>query len=101
MLFLLFGQSLFCQQFNAQSLNRLPPGELVASEGKALLPAGVRLRSVYPPGITVTKLAEGWIPHLYNDAVLYCTIGYGHLIKKSLCDGTEPAEFLHGLTKPR
>lgn len=88
------------QQFQAPSLKRLPPGELL-SEDRSLLPQGVKLRSVYPPGIKVTKLSEGWVPHLYNDAVRYCTIGFGHLIKKAPCDGTESAEFRDGLTKLR
>lgn len=88
-------------QFSAPSVNRLPPGELLSSEGRALLPQGISLRTVYPTGITVTKTSEGWVPHLYNDAVLYCTIGYGHLIKKAPCDGSEDVEFLHGLSKPR
>jgi GH24 family phage-related lysozyme (muramidase) len=88
-------------QLSTPSIDRLPPGELVASEGRDLPPQGISLRAVYPPGIKVTKLSEGWVPHLYNDAVLYCTIGYGHLIKKAPCNGTEPAEFRSGLTKPR
>ncbi len=81
-------------------MNYLPPGELLASD-RALVPQGVELRPVYPPGITVTKSSEGWVPHLYNDAVRYCTIGYGHLIKKAPCNGTEPIEFRNGLTRPR
>lgn len=95
------GRISFSQQFNAPFVNQLPPGELLNPEGRVLLPQGVILRSVYSPGIAVTKLSEKWVPHLYNDAVFYCTIGYGHLIKKTSCDGTEPAEFLHGLTKIR
>jgi lysozyme len=83
------------------SINRLPPGELLTGGSRALLPQGVALRQVYPPGVKATKLSEGWVPHLYNDAVMYCTIGYGHLIKKAPCDGTESPEFLSGLTKPR
>lgn len=98
---LLLGASTFPQQLKAPTINQLPPGELLNPQRRELLPQGVTLRSVYPPGIAVTKLSEKWVPYLYNDAVLYCTIGYGHLIKKFPCDGTEAAEFLHGLTKPR
>jgi lysozyme len=89
------------QQLNYPSIDRLPPGELLSSEGRSVLPQGMNLRPVYPPGVKATKQSEGWVPHLYNDAVRYCTIGYGHLIKKAPCDGTEPVEFQQGLTKPR
>lgn len=89
------------QTFTVQTIDRLPPGELLGPRSRGSLPVGVKLRSIYPPGIDVTKLSEGWSPHLYNDAVQYCTIGYGHLVEKAPCDGTEPIEFRHGLTKPR
>jgi GH24 family phage-related lysozyme (muramidase) len=29
----------------------------------------------------------------------YCTVGYGHLIKRAPCNGTEPDEFRKGLTE--
>ncbi len=94
------------------TLNRLAPGELLdLLEGreKAVLPQGVQLRAVYPRGISVTKAAEGWVPHLYNDAVHYCTIGYGHLLGKAPCKGTERVEVApgtsiqarRGLTEPQ
>jgi GH24 family phage-related lysozyme (muramidase) len=59
------------------------------------------LRRVYAAGLTLTKKSEGWSASLYNDVARYCTIGYGHLIKKAPCDGSEPAEFRNGLTEPR
>jgi lysozyme len=83
------------------TLDRLPPGELLATGGKGVLPQGFVLRPIYPDGLTLTKLSEGWVNHLYNDAVGYCTIGYGHLIKKSKCSGTEPVEFSKGIDKKR
>ena len=97
----LAGEPSWSQQSKTPFLNELPPGELLNADGRELPPQGFILRSVYPAGIVVTKLSEKWVPYLYNDAVLYCTIGYGHLIKKAPCNGTEPAEFLHGLTKAR
>ena len=66
--------------------------------GQELVPPGVTLRSVFPAGIEVTKQCEGWVPHLYDDAAGFCTIGYGHLIKKARCDGSEPAQYRAGLT---
>ncbi|MEJ6004754.1 lysozyme [Paucibacter sp. AS339] len=49
----------------------------------------------------LTKDSEGWSAKLYDDAAGYCTIGYGHLIKKARCDGSELSEFLRGITKLR
>jgi len=83
-----------------QNQEHLAPGELLAS-GRDIPPADFRLRPMYPEGIKVTKESEGWVPRLYNDSANYCTIGYGHLIKKAPCNGTEPQEFLAGLTEPR
>jgi GH24 family phage-related lysozyme (muramidase) len=67
----------------------------------------MQLRAVYPPGLKITKMAEGWVPHLYNDAAGFCTIGYGHLFKKAPCNGAErldvgPSQTIqarHGLTE--
>jgi lysozyme len=93
---------LFWQRSKVPTVDFLPPGELLSPEGRALLPEGVQLRAVYQPGINLTKSSEGWVPHLYNDAVGYCTIGYGHLIGKAPCDRrAEPVEFQNGLTEPR
>ena len=80
-------------------LDRLTAGELL-SETRALLPPNVALRPVFPAGINLTKSSESWVPHLYNDAAKYCTIGYGHLVKRAPCDGTEPPRFQKGLTEP-
>jgi lysozyme len=89
-----------CKSSEVPDLDYLPPGELLSLQ-KELPPQNVILRSIYPPGIELTKSSEGWVPHLYNDAVRYCTIGYGHLIAKAPCNGSEPAEFRNGLTRPR
>jgi lysozyme len=97
---LLLGGSLFAQDVDVPTIDRLPPGELL-TDTKDILPQGVELRPVYPKGISLTKLSEGWVPHLYNDAVRYCTIGYGHLIQKAPCNGKEPAEFVNGITKAK
>jgi len=67
---------------------------------RAAPPAGVQVRAIYPRGLTLTKDSEGFRSDLYNDAAGYCTIAYGHLIKKARCDGTEPTEFLVGISRP-
>ncbi len=56
------------------------------------------LRPVYDKGVTAIEGFEGWIPYLYNDPAGFCSIGYGHLIKRSRCNGTEPAAFRDGIT---
>jgi lysozyme len=42
---------------------------------------------------------EGFRSHLYNDAAGHCTIGYGHLVHHGNCNGSEPAEFKHGISE--
>lgn len=88
---------------SAQDLDRPPSGLLVEEQevGKSLPPAGLQIRPVHPKGLKLTKVSEGWVARLYNDAAGYCTIGYGHLIKKSRCNGTEPTEFLSSITEAR
>jgi len=40
---------------------------------------------------------EGFRGSLYNDAAGNCTIGYGHLVHRGRCNGSEPAEFKKGI----
>ncbi|KXU87231.1 hypothetical protein CR51_35690 [Caballeronia megalochromosomata] len=56
---------------------------------------------MYATGLQATKDAEYFVPTLYNDVAHYCTIGYGHLIKRLPCDGSEPSEFRNGITEQR
>lgn len=77
----------------------LTPGIFLDLEGKAALPAGMTLRPVVAKGLAVTKQGEGWRSRLYNDAAGYCTIGYGHLIKRAGCDGSERADWQDGITE--
>ncbi|SES63388.1 Phage-related lysozyme (muramidase), GH24 family [Nitrosomonas marina] len=86
------------QQPVEQISDALTPG-IFLEETRALIPEGVELRKVYPPGIELTKISEGFRGRLYNDAAGFCTIGYGHLIKKSACDGTEKEEFKSGISE--
>ncbi|MDR4513875.1 lysozyme [Nitrosomonas sp.] len=91
-----------CAQLQQQPVEQisdaLTPG-IFLDETRALIPEGVELREVYPPGIELTKVSEGFRSKLYNDAAGFCTIGYGHLIKKARCDGTEKPEFKSGITE--
>jgi len=72
---------------------------ILLEETRSLIPAGTVLRNVYQPGINLTKESEGFRNKLYNDAAGYCTIGYGHLIKKSSCNGTEDVLFSNEITE--
>lgn len=44
---------------------------------------------------------EQYRQNLYNDQANHCTIGYGTLVHRGPCDGTESAEFRAGITEPR
>ena len=54
-------------------------------------------------GLRFIAAHEGWVGNLYNDAAGHCTIGYGHLVHRGNCNGTEPAEFRArvGITQER
>src|SRR5690242_18173290 len=82
------------------SVDRVPSAELV-SPTKAIIPLGFRLRPISSERLNVTKSSEGWYPYRYNDVARYCSIGYGHLIKKAPCDGSEPREFLHRISEQK
>jgi len=83
------------------TMDRMTAGIFLDDPERGLLPPGVELRSVYDRGIDLTKTSEGFVSNLYNDAAGYCTIAYGHLLKRSNCDGTEPPHFLRGVTEPQ
>lgn len=52
-------------------------------------------------GIELIAEFEGFESNLYNDAADHCTIGFGHLVHKGKCNGSEPDEFKKGITKQR
>lgn len=80
-------------------LTALTPGILLEPEDPTS--KGPPARKVYPKGIALTKVSEGFVPRLYHDAARYCTIGYGHLVQKAPCNGREPSEFRRGISEPR
>jgi len=75
----------------------LPPG--FESGSGAILPRG--WRGLPSKGLTLTEDSEGFVPDLYDDAGGHCSIAFGHLIKTSGCDGSEPGEFRYGLSRAR
>lgn len=80
--------------------DRLPAGILLEQVERAAPQDRVQYRGIYPPGLDLTKRSEGFIAKPYNDAVRYCTIAYGHLIKLRPCDGTEPENWRRGIAEP-
>jgi lysozyme len=64
------------------------------------LPEGQEWRSMGPKGLALTKTSESFRGKPYNDPVGFCTVGYGHLIKKVPCDGSEPPEFVPEVSEP-
>ena len=52
-------------------------------------------------GINLIKRFEGYRKFLYNDPVGHCTIGYGTLVHKGLCNGSEPQDFKLGVSEKR
>ena len=79
----------------------ITPGIFLEPESRDVLPAGVELRPVFDKGLEVTKASEGFRARLYNDAANYCSIAYGHLVKKAPCDGQESDEFRRGVSESR
>lgn len=75
------------------------PGIFNDLGGKAVLPGGMTLRPIPSMGLAATKKGEGWRNRLYNDVAGFCTIGYGHLIKRARCDGSEQADWQDGINE--
>lgn len=78
----------------------LTPGILLEPQDKAFGSEIVTPRPIYDKGLRLTKASEGFVPRLYNDAARYCTIAYGHLLKRQPCNGSEPPDFLDGISEP-
>jgi lysozyme len=83
------------------TVDRLAPGIFLEGEARAVLPPGVAVRKVTATGLSLTKTSEGFVSELYHDAAGYCTVGYGHLLKRARCDGSEPADLRGGISEPQ
>ncbi|MFW5443587.1 MAG: lysozyme [Methylococcaceae bacterium] len=104
--FILFSQLTGCAQKNRYEVGQFNDALTAGifwegTKTRALIPEGTILEQVYPAGIKLTKESEGFRNNLYNDAAGFCTIGYGHLIKKQRCNNTEKSEFIKGITESR
>ncbi|HEX6246349.1 MAG TPA: peptidoglycan DD-metalloendopeptidase family protein [Nocardioidaceae bacterium] len=58
-----------------------------------------RDRTLSASGARMIGEFEGFRGELYDDPAGHCTIGYGHLVHKGACNGSEPAAFKKGLTQ--
>jgi GH24 family phage-related lysozyme (muramidase) len=52
-------------------------------------------------GIDFIKQFEAYKKELYNDAAGHCTIGYGTLVHRGNCDGSESTEYKAGISEAR
>ena len=84
------------------SVNQLPSVEQILGLRGVTTKGVVFFRNINAAGLEFVKTSEGWVPHLYNDAASYRSVGYGHLVHLSPCNGTAQSEqeFLHGLNEP-
>jgi lysozyme len=57
------------------------------------------VRPLVPLAPNLIMAFEGWEPSPYDDPSGYCTVGYGHLLKKSKCASIDLAKYSKPLTK--
>ena len=89
------------QQFPSEP-DKFPSRSLVEEFGKPYGAApGLTPRPLVAVALALIKDFEGWRPTAYNDAVGYCTIGYGHLIALKRCEATDLHEFPGALSEAR
>ncbi|MEX2716767.1 MAG: lysozyme [Candidatus Sigynarchaeota archaeon] len=65
------------------------------------LPTPTIPTTVSPKGVRFVAQFEGFSLNLRNDPAGNCEIGFGHLVHRGPCNGTEPEEFKRGITKER
>jgi lysozyme len=87
-------------QHTYPTVEKLTPGLFTGVDLTIPYPRAGEPRLIADRGIRLTKGEEGFRGYLYNDAAHYCTIAYGHLIKKLPCDGSEPEDFRRGISEP-
>jgi GH24 family phage-related lysozyme (muramidase) len=76
------------------------PGIFLETEPSWVVPRAAEWRRVSEKGLELTASMEGFRARLYDDPAGFCTIGFGHLVRRARCDGSEPAHFLRGLARP-
>ena len=81
-------------------LDALAPGILLEPKDTLRVEKEVVLRPVYEKGIKLTKISEGFVPRVYEDAAGYCTVAYGHLLKQARCGRAESSRYPRGISEP-
>ncbi len=66
-----------------------------------ILGGGTAPRGLSDAGARFIARFEGFRSKPYDDPAGHCTIGYGHLIHRGRCTGSEPAELRAGITEQR
>lgn len=83
-----------------QILGAHTPGILRETESTAKGLPPIRLRGVNEKGMTLTKASEGFVPQLYEDAARYCSIAYGHLMRKARCGPEDRRVYPRRISEP-
>lgn len=83
-----------------QILGALTPGILREAEPAVKDLPTVTLRGVNDKGMTLTKASEGFVPQLYEDTARYCSIAYGHLLRKAGCAPDDQRRFPRRIPEP-
>lgn len=81
-------------------LDALTPGILLEPKDTLRVDKEMALRPVYEKGIKLTKISEGFVPRVYEDAAGYCTVAYGHLLKRARCGQAESRRYPRGISEP-
>jgi lysozyme len=85
----------------ASQIPEWPPGIFLDHPRPGDIAGAPPLRPVTADGLALTKKYEQFRSHLYNDVANFCTIGYGHLVERFSCNGSEQPDFLRGITEER
>ena len=74
------------EEFSSDPSHITSLSQVEALEGQGLSAAeAASARALMALALDEIKDFEKWVPHYYNDASNYCTIGYGHLMARSSC----------------
>ncbi len=76
-------------------------GKVGTKTWAALIAGGSPPRGLSDAGARFIARHEGFRSKPYDDPAGHCTIGYGHLIHRGRCTGSEPAELRAGITEQR
>jgi GH24 family phage-related lysozyme (muramidase) len=58
------------------------------------------LRPMPERGLRLTKASEGFVRRLYHDAAGFCSIAYGHLLRRSGCVAADRKRYPHPIAEP-